>query len=90
MILAGAATAAAGPIVFLGLTVPHIARAVVGADYRWVLPYSAVLAPVLLLAADVIGRLVVRPSELQVGIVSVLLGAPVFIYLVRRKNLASL
>jgi iron complex transport system permease protein len=90
MILSGAATAAAGPIVFLGLTVPHIARAIVGPDYRWVLPYSAVLAPVLLLTADVIGRLVVRPSELQVGIVTVLLGAPVFIYLVRRKNLASL
>jgi iron complex transport system permease protein len=90
VILAGAATAAAGPIVFLGLTVPHIARAIVGPDYRWVLPYSALLAPVLLLTADVIGRLVVRPGELQVGIVSVLLGAPVFVYLVRRKNLASL
>lgn len=90
MVLAGAATAAAGPIVFLGLTVPHIARAIVGPDYRWVLPYSAVLAPVLLLTADVIGRLVVRPRELQVGIVAVLLGAPVFIYIVRRKNLAAL
>lgn len=90
MVLAGAATAAAGPIVFLGLTVPHIARALTGPDYRWVLPYSAVLAPVLLLAADILGRLLVRPAELQVGIVTVLLGAPVFVYLVRRKNLASL
>jgi len=90
MILAGAATAAAGPIVFLGLTVPHIARALVGADYRWILPYSAVIAPILLLVADVIGRLVVRPGELQVGVVTVLLGAPVFVFLVRRKNLASL
>ncbi|MEU6787419.1 iron ABC transporter permease [Nonomuraea angiospora] len=90
MILAGAATAAAGPIVFIGLTVPHIARAIVGPDYRWILPYSAVLAPVLLLAADVIGRLVAAPAELQVGIVTALLGAPVFIALVRRKNLASL
>ncbi|MFG1689049.1 FecCD family ABC transporter permease [Nonomuraea sp. NPDC049269] len=90
MILAGAATAAAGPIVFVGLTVPHIARAIVGPDYRWVLPYSAVLAPILLLVADIVGRLAVAPAELQVGIVTALLGAPVFIALVRRKNLASL
>lgn len=90
MILAGAATAAAGPIVFLGLTVPHIARAIVGPDYRWILPYSAVLAPMLLMVADVIGRLVVAPAELQVGIVTALLGAPVFVALVRRRNLASL
>lgn len=90
MILAGAATAAAGPIVFVGLTVPHIARALVGPDYRWILPYCAVLAPILLLLADVVGRLVVAPAELQVGIVTALLGAPVFVALVRRKNLASL
>ncbi|HYJ70168.1 MAG TPA: iron ABC transporter permease [Nocardioidaceae bacterium] len=90
VILAGAATAAAGPIVFIGLTVPHIARAIVGPDYRWILPYSAVLAPVLFLAADIVGRLVVKPAELQVGIVTALLGAPVFVALVRRRSLASL
>lgn len=90
VVLAGAATAAAGPIVFLGLTVPHIARALVGPDYRWILPYSAVIAPLLFLVADIIGRLVMAPAELQVGIVTALLGAPVFIALVRRKNLASL
>lgn len=90
MLLAGAATAAAGPIVFVGLTVPHIARAIVGPDYRWILPYSALLAPVLLLVADIIGRLALAPAELQVGIVTAFLGAPVFIALVRRRNLASL
>jgi iron complex transport system permease protein len=89
-LLCGAATAAIGPIVFVGLTVPHVARAIVGPDQRWVLAYSAVLAPVLLLGADVIGRLVARPGELQVGIVTAFLGAPVFIALVRRKRIAQL
>lgn len=89
-LLCGAATAAAGPIVFIGLTVPHVARAITGPDQRWVLPYSALLAPVLVLGADVIGRLVNRPGELEVGIVSALLGAPVFIAIVRRRRIAQL
>jgi iron complex transport system permease protein len=90
VLLVGAATAAAGPIGFVGLTVPHVARAITGPDYRWVLPYSMVLAPTLLLGADVIGRLVVRPGELQVGIVTALVGAPFFVALVRRRKLAEL
>ncbi|MGQ0842625.1 MAG: FecCD family ABC transporter permease [Sporichthyaceae bacterium] len=90
ILLAGAATAAAGPIGFIGLTVPHIARAITGPDYRWILPYSAVLAPILLLSADVVGRVVARPGEVQVGIVTALLGAPVFIWLVRRRTVATL
>lgn len=90
VLLCGAATAAAGPIAFVGLTVPHAARVICGPDYRWLLPYSAVLAPILLLGADVVGRLVVRPGELQVGIVTALLGAPVFIALVRRRHVAQL
>jgi iron complex transport system permease protein len=90
VMLVGAAVAAAGPIGFVGLTVPHVARAITGPDYRWVLPYSAVLAPILLLGADVIGRLVARPSEIQVGIVTAVLGAPFFIALVRRRKLAEL
>jgi iron complex transport system permease protein len=69
--------------------VPHVARAITGPDYRWVLAYSAVLAPSLLLAADVLGRVVARPGELQVGIVTALVGAPVFIALVRRRSLAQ-
>lgn len=90
MLLCGTATAAAGPIVFVGLTVPHVARAICGPDQRWVLPYSLVLAPILLLAADVIGRIVTRPGELQVSIVTALIGAPVFIAIVRRKRIAQL
>jgi iron complex transport system permease protein len=90
VVLAGAATAAAGPIVFVGLTVPHVARAITGPDHRWLLPYSAVLAPILLVGADIVGRVVARPGEVQVGIVTAVLGAPVFIALVRRRNLAQL
>jgi iron complex transport system permease protein len=90
VLLTGAAVAAAGPIAFVGLAVPHVARAITGPDYRWVLPYSAVLAPILLLGADVIGRVVARPGELQAGIVTALLGAPFFIALVRRRKLAEL
>ncbi|RBM04813.1 iron ABC transporter permease [Streptomyces sp. PT12] len=89
-LLCGAATAACGPIVFVGLMVPHIVRAITGPDARWILPYATVLSPVLLLGADVIGRLVTRPAELQVGIVTSLIGGPVFIYLVRRRKMAQL
>lgn len=89
-LLCGAATAAIGPIVFVGLTVPHVARAITGPDQRWVLPYSMVLAPILLLGADVIGRVINRPGEIEVGIVTALIGAPVFIALVRRRRIAQL
>jgi iron complex transport system permease protein len=90
VLLCGAATAAAGPITFVGLIVPHVARSLCGPDYRWILPWSMVLAPCLLLAGDVLGRLVVRPAELQVGIVTAFVGAPLFITLVRRRRLAEL
>ena len=89
-LLCGAATAAAGPLWFVGLAVPHAVRAVVGHDQRWVLPYSALVAPVLLLAADVVGRLIARPGEVQVGIMCAVLGAPVFILMTRRRRLAAL
>ena len=89
-LLCGAGTAAVGPIAFIGLTVPHVARAITGPDQRWVLPYSALLAPVMLLGADVVGRMVNRPGELEVGIVSALIGGPVFIAIVRRKRIAQL
>ncbi|SDD36996.1 FecCD family ABC transporter permease [Actinokineospora iranica] len=90
VLLAGSAVALAGPIAFVGLTVPHMARAFGGTDYRWILPWSAVLAPIVLLAADILGRLLARPQELQVGIVTAVIGAPVFIALVRGRRLARL
>jgi iron complex transport system permease protein len=90
VLLCGAATAAAGPIAFVGLAVPHIARAITGPDYRWIMPYSIILAATLLVGADVIGRVVARPGELQVGIVTAVLGAPIFIALVRSRKVAQL
>ncbi|HEV7345587.1 MAG TPA: iron chelate uptake ABC transporter family permease subunit [Devosia sp.] len=90
VVLAGAATAAAGPIAFVGLTVPHVARAITGPNYRWILPYSMLLAPILLLGADVVGRVIAPPGEVQVGIVTAFVGAPFFIALVRRRKLATL
>ncbi|RPE45018.1 iron complex transport system permease protein [Streptomyces sp. Ag109_O5-1] len=89
-VLCGAATAACGPIAFVGLMVPHVVRSVTGPDLRWILPYATVLSPVLLLGADVFGRVVARPSELQVGIVTAIIGGPVFILLVRRRRTAQL
>ncbi|MFF7333836.1 FecCD family ABC transporter permease [Streptomyces sp. NPDC090306] len=85
VLLCGAATAVAGPIGFVGLAVPHAARLITGPDYRWILPYSALMAPTLLLAADVIGRLIARPGEVQVGVVTAALGCVPFILLVRRR-----
>lgn len=88
-ILCGAATAACGPIVFVGLIVPHVARMMCGPDYRWILPYSMLLAPIVLLGADILGRLAIAPGELQVGVVLGVLGAPAFVALVRYRNLAE-
>ena len=90
MLLTGAATAACGPIAFVGLVVPHVARFFAGVDYRWLLPYSGLIGGLLMILADVLGRVVVRPGELQVGIVLALVGGPVFIYLVRRTRMVSL
>lgn len=83
VLLAGSAVA--GPIVFVGLMVPHVARFLVGVDYRWILPYSALLGAILLVFADIVARLVLRPQELPVGAMTALVGAPFFIYLVRRR-----
>ncbi|MFP5315288.1 MAG: FecCD family ABC transporter permease [Actinomycetes bacterium] len=89
VLLCGAATAAAGPIAFVGLVIPHVVRAFTGPDYRWILPFSMVLAPVLLLAADILGRVILPPGEVQVGILTAVIGAPVFIWLVRRRKMAE-
>lgn len=89
-LMAGAATAATGPIAFVGLTVPHVARMIGGSDQRWVLAYSAVLSPVLLLGSDIVGRVVIAPQEMEVGIITAFIGAPVFIALCRRRKLTTL
>lgn len=94
-LLTGGAVAVIGPVVFVGLVVPHIARALaqaagIGPDHRWLLPMSAVLAPCLLLAADITGRLIARPTEIQAGILVAVIGGPFFLALVRRRRLAEL
>ncbi len=89
-LLTGAAVAACGPIAFVGLVVPHVVRALAGPDHRWIVPLSGLLGAVLLLAADVAGRVAARPGEVQVGIAVALVGAPFFIALVRRRRLVVL
>ncbi|QGZ53204.1 iron chelate uptake ABC transporter family permease subunit [Streptomyces sp. QHH-9511] len=89
-LLAGGAVALCGPIAFVGLVIPHVARFFTGPDHRWILLYSALLGPSLLLAADIAGRLVARPDELHVGIVVAAVGAPFFIMLVRRRRIQEL
>ena len=90
VMLCGAATAAAGPIAFVGLVVPHACRLLAGLDHRWLLPYSAVVGAALLTLADVVGRVVARPDEIDVGILTALIGAPVFIAIVRRQKARAL
>jgi iron complex transport system permease protein len=89
VLLTGAGVAAAGPIAFVGLAVPHLARALVGADHRWTLGVSVLLGPALLLTADVIGRLIAPPGEIPAGIVTALVGAPLLIVLVRRARVVT-
>lgn len=88
--LCGAATGVAGPIGFVGLVVPHACRLLLGTDHRWLLPASALAGAILLTAADVVGRVVARPAEVDVGIITALLGAPVFILIVRRMRARAL
>lgn len=83
VLLAGGAVAVAGPVGFVGLVIPHMIRFLVGVDYRWILPYSALGGASFLVISDVAARLVLRPLELPVGVMTALIGGPFFIYLVR-------
>jgi iron complex transport system permease protein len=88
--LCAATTALCGPIGFIGLVVPHLCRLLVGVDHRWLLPFSTVGGACLLLAADVIGRIVARPAEIEVSIITALIGAPFFIWIIRRQRIREL
>jgi iron complex transport system permease protein len=90
VLLCGAATAVAGPIIFVGLLVSHACRLLVGVDYRWLVPFTAVVGACLLLAADIVGRVIARPAEIDVGIITALIGAPFFIVIVRRQKMRAL
>lgn len=89
VLLAGTATSLAGPIALVGLVVPHAARRLVGTDYRWVAATAVVLGPIMLLVADVIGRLIAAPAEMEAGVVAAFLGAPVLIAVARGRNVAG-
>lgn len=84
ILMVGGAVAIAGPVGFVGLIVPHMARAVCGLDYRWIIPYAAVGGAMLVTVADTVGRVVQRPHEVPIGVMLALVGAPFFIYLARR------
>jgi len=88
-LLCGVAVAAAGPVAFIGLVVPHAVRRLVGGDHRWVIPLSALVGAIALLAADVVGRLLASPSEIPVGIITAILGGPALIVLVRNRKLVA-
>jgi len=90
VILCGATTAVCGPISFVGLVVPHVCRLLFGVDYRWLLPFSALGGAILLTLSDIVGRFAARPSELEVGVVTALVGAPFFIFIVRRQKVKKL
>ena len=89
VLLAGSSVAIAGPIGFIGIIVPHIARALVGVDHRWVLPYWSLIGAILLIAADIGARYILMPREVPVGIVTAFLGVPFFVYIARRGIIAK-
>ncbi|MFD3819063.1 FecCD family ABC transporter permease [Streptomyces rubiginosohelvolus] len=86
VLLSGAATAAIGPVGFIGLVAPHVARLLTGPDHRRLMPYAVLIGAGLLLVADIVGRVVARPAEIQVGIVTAFVGAPVLIWLIGRNR----
>lgn len=85
VLLAGSSVAIAGPIGFIGLVVPHMVRFFIKTDYRWILPYTAVLGAILLLVADIAARVLLKPQEIPVGVMTTIVGAPVFVYLAKSK-----
>nr|WP_270884138.1 iron ABC transporter permease [Paenibacillus aestuarii] len=87
VVLAGGSVAVAGPIVFVGIIVPHIVRFLVGIDYRWVIPYCAILGGILLVGADIAARFIIMPKEVHVGVTTAILGVPFFIYIARQGRL---
>ncbi len=85
VLLAGASVSLAGPIGFIGLIIPHMIRFLISVDYRWIVPYSAILGAILLLITDTIARVIIQPQEIPVGLIMPLIGSPFFIFLIRKK-----
>lgn len=90
VMLCGAVTAVCGPIGFVGLAVPHVCRLLVGVDHRWLLPFSAIAGAALLVGADVLGRVIARPGEIDVSIITAVIGAPIFIWIARQRKVREI
>lgn len=90
VLLCASTTALAGPISFIGLMIPHLVRLLLGSDMRRIIPVSAVCGSCLLLISDVLGRVLGRPGELESGIITTLIGAPVFVFIIRKVKVRSL
>jgi iron complex transport system permease protein len=84
VLLAGGSVAIAGPIGFIGIVIPHLARKIIGVDHRWLIPYSGLLGAILLLAADTGARYIIMPQEVPVGVMTAIIGAPFFVYVARK------
>lgn len=84
VLLAGGSVAIAGPIGFIGIVIPHLARKIIGVDHRWLIPYSGLLGAILLLAADIGARYIIMPQEVPVGVMTAIIGAPFFVYVARK------
>lgn len=82
--LAGGSVAIAGPVGFIGIVIPHVARSIIGIDHRWVIPFSGILGGILLLTADILARYIIMPQEVPVGVMTAIIGTPFFIYIVRK------
>ncbi|GGA62577.1 FecCD family ABC transporter permease [Pelagibacterium lentulum] len=85
VVLTACAVALAGPMGFVGLVIPHVARLFVGADYRWIVPYAALIGAAYLLGIDIVARIAIPPREISTGIITAMIGAPFFIQLVRMR-----
>ncbi len=84
VLLAGGSVAIAGPIGFIGIVIPHLARKVIGVDHKWLIPYAGLLGAVLLLTADIAARYIIMPQEVPVGVMTAVIGAPFFVYVARK------
>lgn len=84
ILLAGGSVAVAGPIGFIGIVIPHFAKFIVGNDHRWILPFCAVLGAILLVTADIGARYLIMPEEVPVGVMTAIIGTPIFVYIARR------
>jgi iron complex transport system permease protein len=84
VLLAGGSVAIAGPIGFIGIVIPHLARKVIGVDHKWLIPYAGLLGAILLLTADIAARYIIMPQEVPVGVMTAVIGAPFFVYVARK------